>query len=224
MLTRLLLLLYVAALAAFAQQDMGVITGIVTDSTGAVVPGARVTATDLATGESRNLLSNAEGAYTIGPMRIGTYEVAVEREGFRRAVRTNLELHAQDRLRADFQLQVGQVSDVLTVSAEAPLLQSETSSLAHVVGEREIRELPLNGRNFQQLAWLSAGIMPATRSRDRESGFNAHGQAANQNNFIVDGIDNNNNVMGMQDRKAQVIVPSLDAERHLRRTRYVQLC
>jgi hypothetical protein len=208
-----LLLISVLALAStlVAQQDMGVITGIVTDASGGIIPAARVTATDLATGESRSIVTNQEGSYTLGPMRIGKYEVAVEKQGFRRALRTNIDLHAQDRVRADFQMLVGQVADAITVSAEAPLLQAETSSLSHVVPQHEIRELPLNGRNFQQLAWLSAGVAPATRSRDRESGFNAHGQPSTQNNFIIDGVDNNNNIMGMQDRKAQVIVPSLDA-------------
>src|SRR5262249_61237580 len=94
---------------------------------------------------------------------------------------------------------------------EAGVRQAEEASLAHVVEQKQIRNLPLNGRNFQQLAWITAGVMPSTRGRDRDSGFNSHGQPVTQNNFIIDGIDNNNNVMGMQDRKAQVVVPSLDA-------------
>jgi hypothetical protein len=114
-------------------------------------------------------------------------------------------------VRTDFRLEIGGVSETVTVTTEAPLLQSETSSLSQTVDQRQIRDLPLNGRNFQQLAWQTAGVMPATRSRDRESGFNAHGQPMTQNSFIVDGIDNNNNVMGMQDRKMQVVVPALDA-------------
>ncbi len=205
-----LAVLLIAATAA-AQQDMGVITGVVSDATGAVIPGAKVTAANRDTNERRTAETAETGAYTIGPLRIGTYEITVEKTGFKKAVWPAVELHAQDRVRADFRLDLGQVAETVTVTAEAPLLQSETSSLSHVVGQREIRELPLNGRNFQQLAWLTAGVLPATRSRDRESGFNAHGQPMTQNNFIIDGIDNNNNVMGMQDRKAQVVVPSLDA-------------
>ncbi|MDZ4797746.1 MAG: carboxypeptidase regulatory-like domain-containing protein [Bryobacteraceae bacterium] len=208
---RVLLLLASFAAAAIAQQDMGVITGVITDSSGASIPGARVTATQQNTGEKRELASSETGTYTIGPIRIGTWDVTVEKDGFRRAIWTGIELHAQDRVRADLQLQVGQTSDTISVTAEAPLLQAETSSLAHVVQEREIKGLPLNGRNFQQLAWLTAGVSPATQGRDRESGFNAHGQPMTQNSFLVDGIDNNNNVMGMQDRKMQVVVPSLDA-------------
>src|SRR5207253_3240581 len=112
---------------------------------------------------------------------------------------------------ADVQMGLGAISETVSVTAESPVLQSETSSLSKVVEERQVRELPLNGRNFQQLAWLSAGVSPDTRGRDRDSGFNSHGQAFTQNSFIIDGIDNNNNVMGMQDRKMQVVAPSLDA-------------
>ena len=199
------------AAALFAQQDMGVITGRVTDATGAVVPAARIAVVNPATGETGQAETGDTGAYTIGPLRVGAYEVSVEKTGFKRAVWTNIAVHAQDRVRADFELQIGQMAEVVSVTSEAPLLATETSTLAHVVGQREIRHLPLNGRNFQQLAWLTAGVFPATRSRDRESGFNSHGQPMSQNSFLIDGIDNNNNVMGMQDRKMQVVVPSLDA-------------
>jgi hypothetical protein len=197
--------------AAFAQQDMGVITGVVTDATGLPVPGARVTVINRETAEVRAVETSESGAYTIGPLRIGRYDAAVEKDGFKKSIQENIELHAQDRVRADLKLEVGQVADSVSITAESPLLQSETSTLAKVVEQREIRALPLNGRNFQQLAWLASGVAPATTSRDRESGFNAHGQPMTQNTFLIDGIDNNNNVMGMQDRKLQVVVPSLDA-------------
>ena len=196
---------------ALGQQDMGVITGVITDVSGAAVPGARVVVVNRDTNETRMTETSDTGAYTVGPLRIGTYDINVESAGFKKAVWKGIALHAQDRVRADMRLELGQVADTVTVTTEAPLLESETSSLSHVLPEREIRELPLNGRNFQQLAWLTAGVMPALRSRDRESGFNAHGQPMTQNSFIIDGIDNNNNVMGMQDRKMQVVVPALDA-------------
>lgn len=203
--------LVLLAATAYAQQDMGLITGVVSDASGAAVPGARVTVRDQGTNEVRSVESNETGTYTAGPMRVGSYEVAVEKGGFKRAVWNDIQVHSQDRVRVDVQLELGQVSDTVTVTSAAPVLQVETSSLSNVVSEQEIRGLPLNGRNFQQLAWLSAGVMPSTTGRDRESGFNSHGQPVTQNNFIIDGIDNNNNVMGMQDRKAQVIIPSLDA-------------
>jgi hypothetical protein len=209
--TRQHLVLMALATALLAQQDMGVITGLVSDSTGAAVPGARVTAVNRETNEARTVETLETGTYTIGPLRIGTYALTVERDGFKKATLAEVRISAQDRARADFRLEVGAITESIAVSAEAPLLRTETSSLDHVVSRQEMGRLPLNGRNFQQLAWLSSGIAPATRSRDRESGFNAHGQRMTQNSFIIDGIDNNNNVMGMQDRKMQVVVPSLDA-------------
>jgi Carboxypeptidase regulatory-like domain len=195
----------------FAQQDMGVITGLVTDATGATVGGARVTATNTETNEKREVETQVTGTYTIGPLRLGTYSVSVEKSGFKKELWSGIVLHAQDRVRADFKLSLGQVAETVSVTGEAPILQAESSSLGAVVNQREVRGLPLNGRNFQQLAWLSAGVTAATQSRDKTSGFNSNGQQTTQNNFIMDGVDNNNNVMGMQDRKAQVIIPSLDA-------------
>ena len=200
-----------AAGALVAQQDMGVITGVVTDESGAVVAGAQVSAISTDTNETRTVETLATGAYTIGPLRLGTYSVSVQKAGFKKDVWPGIVLHAQDRARVDFKLAIGQVTETVSVTTEAPILQSESATLSNVVNQREVRGLPLNGRNFQQLAWLSAGVMPATQSRDLTSGFNANGQQTTQNNFIMDGVDNNNNVMGMQDRKAQVIIPSLDA-------------
>jgi hypothetical protein len=199
------------AASLFAQQDMGVITGLITDATGGTVPAARITVTNRATNETWQTDTSETGTYTAGPLRVGSYDVSVEKAGFKKALWQNISVHAQDRVRADFTLELGQLAEVVSVTSEAPLLATETSSLAHVVNSEQIRHLPLNGRNFQQLAWLTAGVFPATRSRDRESGFNTHGQPMTQNSFLIDGIDNNNNVMGMQDRKMQVVVPSLDA-------------
>jgi hypothetical protein len=208
---RFLILLSTLIGAMFAQQDMGVITGVITDSTGAAIPGARITATNRETNEARSVTTQESGAYTIGPLRIGKYDIAVEKQGFKKSVQQDIELHAQDRARTDVRLEVGAMAESIAVTADAPLLQSETSSLSKVMEEKEIRGLPLNGRNFQQLAWLTPGVAPALASRDRESGFNSHGQPMVQNSFQIDGIDNNNNIMGMQDRKMQVVVPSLDA-------------
>ncbi len=190
---------------------MGYITGLVTDATGAVVSGAHVEVTDTETNETRIVETLSTGDYTVGPLRVGTYNVSVGKAGFKKEIWKGIILHAQDRAKADFKLTLGQVAETVSVTAEAPILEAESATLSNVVNQREVRELPLNSRNFQQLAWLSAGVYSATQSRDQNSGFNANGQQTTENNFIMDGVDNNNNVMGMQDRKAQVIVPSLDA-------------
>src|SRR6516165_7228735 len=192
--SRFLLLSALLALPIFPQQDMGVITGLVTDATGAAVPAVRVTVTNVETNETRVGETGATGAYTIGPLRVGAYDVTVEKSGFKREIWNAIPLNAQDRVRADFRLELGQVSESISVTSEAPALQSEQSSLSQVVEQKQIRDLSLNGRNFQQLAWITAGVSPSTRGRDRDSGFNSHGQPVTQNNFIIDGIDNNNNV------------------------------
>jgi hypothetical protein len=200
-----------AITAAWGQQDMGVITGLVTDATGAAVPGARVTVVNRDTNETWATETSGTGTYTAGPMRIGAYEVVVEKTGFTKAVARDIVLHAQDRRRADFRLEVGQVSEAVSVTSEAALLQVESTSLAQVVGQDAMRGLPLNGRNFQQLAWLTSGVSPNTAGRDQESGFNARGQPVTQNTFVIDGVANNTFAMGFQDLKMQAMVPSLDA-------------
>ncbi len=197
--------------AAFAQQDQGVITGRVTDASRAVLPGATVTVQAIDTGIATQAITDSGGLYTLPGLKIGSYRMSAELTGFKRSVREPVVIHAQSRVGVDFQLELGSMSEEVAVLATAPLLETETSSLAHVIKEAEIRELPLSGRNFQRLAVLVAGVMPAMGHRDQEGGFNSHGQWATQNNFILDGVDNNSQVLGMEDRKAQVLIPSLDA-------------
>ena len=205
------LLLLVAVPCAFAQQDMGYITGLVSDPTGAVIPGAAVTVTEAATGVRTTATTTDTGNYTAGPLKIGVYEVSVEKEGFKRALAKGVQISAQDRRRVDLVLELGQVTESVTTIAEAPLLETESATVGHVVEQQVIRQLPLNSRNYQTLALLAAGTVPAIVTRDQAGGFNSHGQAAYENNFIVDGVDNNSYGFALEDRKAQVVIPSLDA-------------
>jgi hypothetical protein len=196
---------------ALAQQDMGYITGIVSDPTGAVIPGATVIVTETATGVRTLAFTTETGNYTVGPLKIGIYEVVVEKEGFKRAIARGIQLSAQDRRRVDFVLELGQITESVTATAVAPLLETESASVSHIVEQQAIRQLPLNSRNYQTLALLAAGTVPAIVTRDQAGGFNSHGQAAYENNFIVDGVDNNSYGFAFEDRKAQVVIPSLDA-------------
>jgi hypothetical protein len=205
------LLSFVLAPLAWTQQDMGYITGLVTDPTGAVIPGAVVTVTETATGIRTTASATGTGNYTAGPLKIGVYEVSVEKDGFKRAVARNVPISAQDRRRVDLVLELGQVTESVTTIAQAPLLETESATVGHVVEQQVIRQLPLNNRNFQMLALLAAGTVPAVVTRDQAGGFNSHGQGAYENNFIVDGVDNNSYGFAFEDRKAQVVIPSLDA-------------
>jgi hypothetical protein len=186
------------------------IAGRVTDPTGAIVAGVIVTAT-ADTGVAIQTRTNADGHYVLASLVIGLYRVSIEVPGFKRAVSDAIQVHANTRARLDVQLELGAVNDTISVRSPAPLLETDTSSLSHTIGASQIDRLPINGRNFSQLATLAAGVLPAFGHVQRESGFNSHGQWATQNNFLLDGVDNNSQVMGFQDRKAQVLLPNVDA-------------
>jgi hypothetical protein len=175
-----------------------------------VLAGAAVTAT-ASNGTETRTSTNADGHYVLTALVIGRYQVTIEAPGFKRALGELIEIHAGVRARFDVTLELGAVVDTVSVHRPAPLLQTDTSSLAQTLGPAQIGQLPVNGRNMSQLAMLAPGVLPAFGHVQRESGFNVHGQWALQNNFILDGVDNNSQIAGLQDRKAQVLVPNLDA-------------
>ena len=149
--------------AAFAQQDQGNITGTITDSTGAVIPGADITAREISTNVTLISSSNEGGVYVVGPLKIGTYEISVETDGFKKSVRTGVEIHAGDRIGLDFELEVGDLVEVVTVEGTTPVLKTENATLDYTVERKQLEDFPLNGRSYQSLGLLSAGVA----SRDR---------------------------------------------------------
>lgn len=199
--------------AAWAQKDMGNIVGTVKDATGAVLADAKVTVTDVDHGTTFQTTTNSNGAYIAGPLRIGRYTVAVEKQGFKKALAGPVALNVQDRLAVDVTLQVGTISETVTVSTETPQLETETSELGQVVNSQLATELPLNGRNFAQLAQLAAGVAPNEPGARTETsfGFSSNGARALQNNFLLDGIDNNAYLGDVLNGSAYVIQPSVDA-------------
>src|SRR6266849_9473955 len=133
------------ASALLAQVATGLIVGTLHDQTGAIVPGATITATEVNTNTKFVTHSDAAGNYFSPPLRVGTYTVTAETPGFRTQSRENIVLQVQDRLRVDFDMQVGEVSERVVVSADAPLIQTETSSLVQGVNSEQVSNLPLNG-------------------------------------------------------------------------------
>jgi len=202
----------VCAAPAFAQQDQGAITGTVTDPAGAVVPHASVVITEINTGFTLTRDTDNGGIYTVSPLKIGTYTVKITAPGFKTQVRENLSLHAQERLGVNIQLQVG-TSDSVSVTSEAPQMQTEEASVGQVVAARTINETPLNGRNYLYIAQLTAGVMPPTQgSRGEKNGdFSANGQRPEQNNYVLDGVDNNVNLADFLNNASYVIKPPPDA-------------
>jgi len=213
-LSALLILMVLAVVPPlWAQKDAGAIVGLVRDASGAVVAGAKVTVTDVDHGIQLTLSTNNEGEYVASPLRIGQYSVTVEKQGFKKAVAEPVQVNIQDRVGVDFKLVPGMATEVVTVSSERPQLETDTSELGQVVDSRRINALPLNGRNYAQLALLGVGVAPAEPGSRVETsfGFSANGARSLQNNFLLDGIDNNANLGDVLNGAAYVVQPSVDA-------------
>jgi hypothetical protein len=206
---------------SLAQVDRGGIVGLVTDPGGARVPGAQVTVSNLATNQSIAVTTDEQGHYAADLLRIGTYSVTVEKPGFQRAVQSSVEVGVNQTVRIDIALSVGSTTESVQVTAAPPLLQTEASSLGTIETERRISELPLNGRNFIQLAYLgpganggqtgtnvSGGVFENERANEAVS---VNGLRVSNNNFLLNGVDNNEFGLG-----GVVVLPPPDAIQEFR--------
>jgi hypothetical protein len=211
----LLLCAMLCALPAIAQ-TLGEISGIVTDSSGAVVAGAVITATNTATGGAREATSNSEGIYSFPAMPPAVYDLKVAKTGFKSSSTKGITLQVQQNLRFDFTLEVGQVSESIEVSATAATLSTENATVGTVIENKRIVDLPLNGRNFLQLVSLSPnvsfGFPAAGQAGSRQGGIRADqsisvgGQRAQFNRFTLDGVENTD-----PNFNTFVALPSVDA-------------
>ena len=201
--------------AAAAQVTTADIVGRVTDSSGAVLPGATVTIENLATHDVRTAPTNETGDYLFNLLPIGTYTVNVELQGFASQT-TRVVLSTGDRVRFDPKLQLGQVQESVLVTAESPLLQTDTATVSALVSEKAVQDLPVSGRNVVRLVQLVPGafegltnsLATGNRPDDRRqtSAVSINGAMDNQNNHLIDGIDNNERSIGTVGVK-----PSIDA-------------
>ncbi len=196
-----------------AQTTTGSIVGTVTDPSGAVVPGATVTVTNQGTGNSLVITTGDTGGFVATTLPIGQYSVTVEAAGFKKSVSSGITLNMQDRVRIDMVLNVGEVNETVEVVGAAPALQTDTSYLGQVIDNREIVDLPLNGRFFTRLAILTAGTAPtAPGARDEKTGgFSSNGVRPYQNSYLLDGIDNNSLSQDLTNEASFVYGPSPDA-------------
>src|SRR5262245_13987609 len=166
-----LLLWLAAAEHVGAQVGAAALTGTVRDESGAAVPGATVTATSLATRQSRTAVSDADGGYAIPNLAPGTYQIRVEMNAFRPVAREGVRLSTGETIRLDFQLELGGLTEAITVTADAPLLRSAAGGLGQVIDNRKIVDLPLNGRSFITFAGLAPGVaLPPGSSLPRING------------------------------------------------------
>jgi len=202
-----------ASATCFAQRFTGTITGIVTDATGAVIPGANVVVTDTGRGLTFITTTNPAGQYTVTALNVGSYTVRVQKEGFKTVTVGPILLQVDQQAAADVTMPVGQLTQTVEVSGAAAELQTQTSSLGQVINASEMVNLPLNGRNFAQLALLSAGVEPSEPgSRDQLTyGMSANGGRSLQNNFLLDGIDDNSDLPDLFNSSTYAMQPSVDA-------------
>jgi hypothetical protein len=204
-----------AGSAAFAQRDLGTIAGTVTDQSGAAVPNVKVTITEVATNLSYVVVTTESGEYVRPALKPGTYTVSAEAQGFRRVAQENVVVTGGDRIGVPLTLPVGDVNESVEVTAQAPLLQTENTTLGAALNSQSMTQLPLGGqRTFMFLARLSPAVVPAEPGARDElgGGFSANGVRSNgQNNLLLNGVDNNVNVIDFLNQTSFVIGPSVEA-------------
>ena len=199
---------------ALAQVDTGTVLGSVLDGTGAVIPGATVTLTNQAQGTSLTTKTNGEGNYQFPVVRAGMYSITVEATGFTQAKRENVSVSIQQRAVVDVRLQPGTVTQSVEVTLDVAQLQTQDASLGGVVHAQTINDLPLNGRNYTFLAQLEPGVVQGqqdTRGMASSGNFSANGQNSFSNNYLLDGVDNNSNLVDFINGAGYVYRPSVDS-------------
>jgi hypothetical protein len=196
-----------ASIQLQAQSDRGRIVGTVRDSTGAILPKVSITATNLGTGFRTRGMSSDSGYYVLPYLPAGTFRITAELTGFKTQVRSRVVLQVAQALRQDITLEIGELSETIDVSPER-ILQSETSTVATVIDNHQVVELPLNGRSFTELTVLVPGAVPNPNPTFLTSGTNVSvsGTRSENNNFTLDGVNNNETFF-----KQFAVQPSLDA-------------
>jgi hypothetical protein len=208
-------LILAVAVTLRAQVTTAEILGTVLDNSGAVMANAKVTLTDVGTGEVRTMQTNTAGEYVFALLPIGSYTLTIESSGFSKFAESNVTVAAGDRARVDARMQVGQVSETVQVMAQAAALQTDSSTVTSTVTSTSVEDLPTNGRNFVTLVQLAAGMNESTQSslgggtrpddRRQTSTISANGQNDSANNFLLDGMDNNERAIG-----TVIVKPSID--------------
>jgi hypothetical protein len=185
-------------------QAVGAITGLVSDESNAFMPGVTILVTNTATGQTRTALAGTDGYYSVLQLPPGTYSVRASIAGFRSVIRDGITVAVETTARVDFQMSVGALEEAVTVTVDAPLVETRTATLGTVIDRQQIVDLPLNGRNFAQLGMAMPGVVAAPSGLGGASGdatpggfgaataaFSVNGMRNQSNNFLLDGASNN---------------------------------
>lgn len=213
----LLLLSVCLTLNAFAQVNSASVTGLVTDTAGAVVPNASVTLKNKATNVETTATTDSSGYYTFASVPVGEYAVTFERQGFKRVVIDAVKLDVGQKARVDASFEVGAVTETVTVTS-ATLLTTQEATTGGVIENHLVEQLPLSGRNWDDLISLVPGVQVDRYTEEgggtaggRTGGANVHGVRSLQNNFVLDGVDNNSISENVQELTTQIARPSVDS-------------
>ena len=210
------LLLLAVHTELFAQSRTGTILGTVTDATGAVIPGAKVTVTNMGTNQARETSTDANGRYVVTLLPVGRYSIKVNATGFGEGVSSDLVLEVQANLTVDFSLSPAAVGEVIEVTGNVLQVDTTTATLGQVIHQQQVEDLPLNGRNFVQLGWLAPGVTKGEGTFLNNRGntevsirgsvsLSVQGMRENTNDWLLDGVDNNELTAG-----AISILPSVE--------------
>jgi len=197
----------------YAQKTTGTISGVVTDSTGAVVAKAPVTITNTATGQTRTVNTDDQGTYSAPDLLPGSYQISVKTANFKESVTNNVELHVASVVTQNVKLQVGGTTETIEVSANNVQVQTDSAALGEVIDGGQVKELPLNGRSFVQLTQLAPGVSAAnnfdTKNKGLQGGvdFSVNGNATTNNLFLINGASNND----VGSNRTILIYPSIEA-------------
>ncbi|MCI0620639.1 MAG: TonB-dependent receptor [Acidobacteria bacterium] len=213
-----LVLLFGLTNQALSQVNTASLTGLITDPSSAVVASAAVTARNRATNVTNSRSTDGSGYYVFASLPVGAYDLSVESQGFKKVIREDVVLQVGQKARIDFALVVGEVTQSVAVEGTAPLLNTQEAATGTVIENRLVTDLPLSLRNWDDLLGLVAGVQGDRYTEEgggtaagRTGGVNVHGVRSLQNNFVLDGVDNNSISTNVQELSTQVARPSVDS-------------
>ena len=211
--TILLFLMSLLSMVSAQTVTSGQLTGSITDQSGAVVPGVTITVTQEGTGEKRSVTTSDDGNYTIPNLAVGTYRLTATKSGFKETAVASVNISVANVTRQNVSLEIGQLSEVVEVTADAVQVQTQTGTVGEVVSGEQVRELPLNGRSFVQLTQLQPGVAAANNFDSKSKGlfggvdFSVNGNSAQSNLFLTDGANNNDT----GSNRTILLFPSIEA-------------